>query len=55
MTDLYASEVMVCGLEGEGQVPVLDDGGNQVLWVGTQLNDPNSNSIKRCGTASYKP
>ena len=42
--DLCASEVMVCGLEGEGQVPVLDDDGNQVLWAGTQLNDPNSNS-----------
>ena len=44
MTDLYASEVMVCGLEDEGQVQVLEGDGNQVLWAGTQLSDPNSNS-----------
>ena len=44
MTDLYASEVMVCGLEDKGQVQVLEGDGNQVLWAGTQLSDPNSNS-----------
>ena len=30
VTDLYASEVMVCGLEDEGQVQVLEGDGNQV-------------------------
>ena len=44
VTDLYASEVTVCGLEDEGQVQVLEGDGNQVLWAGTQLSDPNSNS-----------
>ena len=42
VTDLYACEVMVCGLEDEGQVQVLEGDGNQVLWAGAQLSDPNS-------------
>ena len=45
VVDLYATEVMVCGLEGEGQDQLeLEGEGNQVLWAGTHLNDPISNS-----------